>query len=68
MTDAGLKELTGLTELLYLELDFTRVTDTGMKDVMGFKKLWSLNLLGTKVTPAKVKDLKAALPRCRIYR
>jgi Leucine-rich repeat (LRR) protein len=57
VTDAGLKELTGMNNLQSLDLSNTGVTDAGLKQLSGFKNLNSLNLMGTVVTDAGLKDL-----------
>ena len=57
MTDAGLKELTGLKHLTALNLRRTQVTDAGLKELAGLKQLTWLNLGGTHITDAGVKDL-----------
>ena len=49
VTDAGLKELAGLTELQLLDLEGTQVTDAGLKELAGLKKLQGLYLYSTQV-------------------
>jgi internalin A len=57
MTDAGLKELTGLKKLKELFLHRTEVTDAGLKELAAFEHLETLYLGGTKVTDAGLKEL-----------
>ena len=57
LTDAGLKELTGLKSLQSLNLGRTKITDAGLKELAGLKSLQSLNLRNTKVTDAGLKEL-----------
>ena len=57
VTDAGLKELTGLKSLQSLNLVGAKVTDAGLKELAGLKSLQSLDLGGTKVTDAGLKEL-----------
>ena len=65
ITDAGLKELTGLKHLKDLGLGSTQVTDAGLKPVIAHKGLANLNLSFTKVTDAGVKNL-AALTKLKL--
>ena len=44
ITDAGIKELTGLKQLERLDLSDTRVTDAGLKELTGLKQLRQLVL------------------------
>jgi Leucine-rich repeat (LRR) protein len=67
VTDAGLKELTGLKNLTTLELNSARVTDAGLKELAAFKKLTTLDLSGTKVTDAGLKDLAALKNLTTLY-
>ena len=57
VTDAGLKELVGLTQLQSLNLYTTQVTDAGLKELAGLIQLQTLNLDGTWVTDAGLKEL-----------
>jgi Leucine-rich repeat (LRR) protein len=57
VTDAGLKELAGLQELLTLDLGGTKVTDAGLKVLAGLKQLQELYLYTTPVTDAGLKEL-----------
>ena len=57
ITDAGLKELTGLKQLRDPGLGSTQVTDAGLKQLTALKDLEKLNLNFTKVTDAGLKDL-----------
>ena len=68
MTDAGLKELAGLTGLPTLYLEDTQVSDAGLKELAGLTSLRLLDLVGTDVTVAGVGKLQNTLPKCTIYR
>ena len=57
VTDAGLKELAGLTGMQSLTLNGNNVTDVGLKELAALKDLQILNLQGTKVTDAGLKEL-----------
>lgn len=65
MTDAGLAQLEGLTnlKLMNISLSGTRVTDTGLVHLKGLECLEGLDLRGTSVTDAGVSELKKSLPR-----
>lgn len=59
VTDAGLAELTGHADLLYLDVHFTdTITDKGMAAVGKLTKLTFLDLTGTKVTGKGLGELK----------
>lgn len=57
-TDADLKQLTGLSDLKKLHLDFTAISDAGLKHVGELKHLQMLSLGATKVTDAGLASLK----------
>ncbi len=57
VTDADLKELSGLKDLQTLDLGRTQVTDAGLKELSGLKNLQTLDLSGTQVTDAGLKEL-----------
>jgi hypothetical protein len=59
VTDAGLKELAGLTKLQTLDLRGTKVSDAGLKELTGLNSLRSLDLNETRVTDAGLMQLKA---------
>jgi Leucine-rich repeat (LRR) protein len=67
MTDAGLRELAGLTQLQSLSLTGTRVTDAGLKHLAGLKELQTLDLTGSRVTDAGVSDLRKTLPSLSVF-
>jgi hypothetical protein len=58
MTDAGLKQVKGLTKLQKLGLSGTMVTDAGLDRIKGLTNLQSLSLGKTQVTDAGLKHLK----------
>ena len=68
ITDAGLKNLAGLSSLRTLSLGRTQVTDAGLKSLAGLKNLQSLDLSETKVTEAGVAELQKALAKVQIKR
>lgn len=57
ITDAGVRHLSGLTNLEYLELQKTGVTDTGLEHLSQLTTLESLYLSNTKVTDAGLSHL-----------
>ena len=57
VTDAGLKELAGLTQLQTLGLWSTQVTDAGLKELAGLTQMQGLYLIQTQVTDAGLKEL-----------
>jgi len=57
VTDAGLKELEGLTQLRELHLGRTRITDAGLKYIASMSRLETLSLLNTAVTDAGLEHL-----------
>jgi Leucine-rich repeat (LRR) protein len=67
VTDKGLEQIKGLTNLEYLNLyGNDKVTDAGLVNLEGMKKLKNLYLWQTKVTEAGAAKLKKALPQCDI--
>jgi len=66
ITDASLKEVTKLENLIQLDLRFTQITDAGLKEAAKMKNLTQLFLADTKVTKAGVGQLQKELPRCYI--
>jgi Leucine-rich repeat (LRR) protein len=57
VTDAGLKELAPLRNLVWLSLAHTKAGDAGLRDMPAFPKLATLSLTGTKVTDAGLRNL-----------
>jgi Leucine-rich repeat (LRR) protein len=57
VTDKGLKNLDGLTELTSLYLNNTKVTDAGTTEIGKLKKLKNLGLIQTAVTDKGLKNL-----------
>lgn len=66
VTDAGLQELVGLTNIQALHLQDTRVTDEGLKHLAPLTKLTFLSLSGTKVSDEGVKEFKRQRPNCEV--
>jgi hypothetical protein len=68
LTDAGLKELSELKNMTWLDLRDTQITDAGLTELVGLKNLTRLLLQGTRVTDAGIAVLHKALPKCEISR
>jgi Leucine-rich repeat (LRR) protein len=68
VTDAGLANLSELTNLQTLCLLGTKVTDDGLVHLRGLKNLQFLYLSGTLVTDGRVRLLQADLPECQMDR
>ena len=66
ITDDGLKNLSGLTNLEKLDLAETDITDAGLRHLMGLSSLKNLDLTGTRVTAEGVAMLKRAIPNVTI--
>ena len=58
MTDAGVSQLEGLSNLVELTLDRTEVTDLGLERIAGLNSLTNLSLDRTKVTDDGVARLQ----------
>ena len=58
ITDAGLEQLKGLSQLQHLDLNDTQVTDAGLEHLKDLKQLQSLDLSYTQVTDAGLEHLK----------
>jgi hypothetical protein len=58
ITDAGLDNLSTLTELWDLSIGNTRITDAGLARLPEMHQIYSLNLTGTWITDASVEILK----------
>ena len=58
VTDAGLEQLRGMTQLVDLNLHGADVTDTGLEHLKRLTRLEVLSLCGTKVTDAGLEHLK----------
>ncbi|MHB8866444.1 MAG: methyltransferase family protein [Pirellulaceae bacterium] len=67
ITDAGLAELTGLSDLRELSLSDTSISDEGLKHIGGLSNLRWLEVTGTRVTRAGLNTLseKKTSPRDR---
>lgn len=67
ITDAGLAQISCLSNLTRLHLEKTGITDAGLDHLAGFSQLEYLNLYGTGVSDAGIAKL-AGLPRLsRLY-
>jgi hypothetical protein len=58
VTDAGLEQLKGLSQLKELLLNGTKITDAGLEQFQGLSQLKELSLGGTKVTDAGLEHIK----------
>ncbi len=58
VTDAGLKELESLTNLILLDLSLAKVTDAGLTELKDLKNLTSLHLSYTLITDKGLKEIK----------
>jgi uncharacterized protein (TIGR03067 family) len=58
ISDAGLVNVEGLTELESLDLTFTKITDAGLQHLRPLVKLRVLNLHGDNITDAGLEHLK----------
>lgn len=67
VTDAGLKSLSGFTNLRWLDLSHTQVTSPGVSALIGLKKLEVLNLTATFVDDAGVDLLRKNGVLKRVY-
>lgn len=67
VTDAGLKDLAGMTALTQLHLNGTAVTDAGLEPLKDLAALEYLNLYGTAVTDAGLKNLEGLKKLKRVY-
>ena len=57
ITDSGLKELSGFTQLQMLNLSGTHVTDTDLKDLNGLMHLSDLDLSDTDITDTGMAEI-----------
>ena len=64
ITNAGLSNLKGITELLGLSLKDTKITDAGLVHLKELKSLQILSLSNTMVTVAGIESLKG-MPRLK---
>ena len=68
VTDAGVKKLAKLKNLVSLNLYGTDVSDEGIAAITKCKKLQKLYIAGTAVTHSAVQKLEKALPNTQIIR
>ena len=67
ITDAGLKDVTKLQKLEWLDLEDNKITDAGLKEVAKLQNLKLLDLTETQTTKAGIAGrLRKALPNCEI--
>jgi hypothetical protein len=67
VSDAGLEDLKGLTQLQGLGLNHTPVTDAGLKHLNGLTRLQCLDLTGTHITGAGFGHLKGMTQLQELY-
>jgi Leucine-rich repeat (LRR) protein len=66
ITDDGLRHLSNLPELDFLDLRRNNITDAGLVHLEKLPKLKQVILIGTQVTPAGVNKLQKKLPHTKI--
>jgi len=66
ITDAGLEDLSALTQLEVLSLKGSAITDAGLQKLKGLTALRRLIVIGAPVTDGGVKELQQALPQVAI--
>ena len=66
ITDAGLKDIAKMQQLISLGLEDTKITDAGLKDIAKLQNLTVLSLGNTKITDDDVAELRKAMPNCDI--
>lgn len=67
VTDAGLAQLSAMTQLRMLSLDETAVTDAGLAHLAPLRRLNSLNLHTTRVTDAGIDQLTSLTRLRQLY-
>jgi len=60
--------LSGLTSLVYLDLDRTAITDAGLKHLEGLRSLETLSVEATGVTAEGIAALRKKNPGLRVIR
>jgi hypothetical protein len=68
ISDAGLKQLSGLTSLSYLDLAETPITDAGLAHLRPLQSLRSLDVRNTRVSPTAAAALEQAIPGLTVAR
>jgi hypothetical protein len=66
ITDDGLKHVSEMKSLIYLQIHVSGITDEGLMHLKNLSELQQLYLSDTQVTDAGVKQLQLALPTCKI--
>jgi hypothetical protein len=66
ITDAGMKVMTTLPDLVSLDVSATRLTDAAIEYLGDLNRLQWLDLRETQITEDGVKKLRDCLPQCRI--
>ena len=67
MTDGGLHDLKGLTQLKDLRLEGTSVTNAGLVHLQGLTQLKELHLKNTNVSAANAEAFKKINPACQVF-
>ena len=68
ITDAGLKHLQKLPQLMRLELEGHPITDAGLIYLHKLKRLEYVNLWKTKVLPEGIAELRKVFPKLDVNR
>ena len=66
VTNAGINQLKGLTELRYLNVKGTGVSAVGLKNLAGLKKLAVIYTFNSALIAGELVDLKKSFPKTRI--
>ena len=66
ITDAGLRRITGLSQLRSLRLEGSLITDAGLGYIARLSRLRELWLIDDRTTDGAVEKLKNLLPDCEI--
>ncbi len=66
ITDEGLRQLSGMTQLQQLEMHGTSISDEGLQTLQPLSSLESIGLVETKVTPQDVAELGKSLPELNV--
>ena len=62
MDDSGLEALSGLKNLISLNISETKISDYGIKPLLSFQNLESLHLWKSEVSDSRRQFLKNRLP------
>ena len=68
ITDNGLKCISGLENMEFLDLSETQVTDAGLRHLSKLTKLSELHLWNTRVTEQEAGEFEERMPECSVSR